>query len=168
MQATKSSQVRSNLADIFPPEAVALGVEQRTMAGVIRELVHRLVENQRIAPADEQSLVDMVLAREKLGSTALGHGFAFPHCRASVTETFVGAVAIDNEGIEFNSIDKGLAHVVFLLVGPLKNRETHFEVLGRIVGIGRQKPMLLQLRGSRSPEDVCEWLKEWDADNNGA
>jgi mannitol/fructose-specific phosphotransferase system IIA component (Ntr-type) len=165
MQAAKSPQVKANLADIFPPESVIMGLEKRTIADVVGELVHRLVENQCIAAADEQSLAEMVLAREKLGSTALGNAMAFPHCRASVTETFVGAVAIDDAGIEFNSLDKGLVHVVFLLVGPLTNRETHFELLGRIAGIGRQKPMLLQLRGSSSPEEVCQLLKEWDAGN---
>jgi mannitol/fructose-specific phosphotransferase system IIA component (Ntr-type) len=158
--------VQVNLADIFLPQAVIIGLENRTKTGVVGELVHRLVENRCIARADEQPLVEMILAREKLGSTALGNGIAFPHSRASVTETFVGAVAIDDEGVEFNALDKGLVHVVFLLVGPLKDREIHFELLGRIAGIGRQKPMLLQLRGSSSPDEVRALLKEWDAANN--
>jgi len=167
MRATKSPHVTANLADVFPPEAVIVGLEKRTKDGIVGEMVQRLVENQCIAPADAHSLVEMVLAREQLGSTALGNGIAFPHCRASVTDTFVGAIAIDEEGIEFNSLDKGLVHIVFLLVGPLTDRETHFELLGRIAGIGRQKPMLLQLRGSSSPEEVSDLLKEWDADNGG-
>jgi mannitol/fructose-specific phosphotransferase system IIA component (Ntr-type) len=165
MQETIAPPMPIRLADVFPADAAILRLANRTKEGVVGELVHRLVEIGRVAPDVEQSLTEMVLARERLGSTAIGNGIAFPHCRSSVTETFVGAVAIDREGVSFNALDKGLVHMIFLLVGPLTNREEHFHVLGQISSIGRHQAMRWQLCGCRSGEEVHDLLREWDADS---
>jgi mannitol/fructose-specific phosphotransferase system IIA component (Ntr-type) len=154
-----------HLADIFPAEAVVIDLQHRAKAGVVAELVRRLVETERIPPEAERSLIETILAREKMGSTALGNGIAFPHCRSSVTETFVGAVGIDPEGVSFDAVDKGLVQIIFLLIGPLTNREQHFDILGRISSIGRNRAVRLQLAGCRSAERVNRVLREWDGDN---
>ena len=94
MLASTSPPLMTDLADIFPAEAILIGLQHRAKAGVISELVQRLVETGRIAPEAEQSLIDTIVAREKMGSTALGNGVAFPHCRSSATESFVGAIGV--------------------------------------------------------------------------
>ena len=165
MLASAPTTISIYLADVFPAEAVLIGLHNRTKAGVIAELVHRLVEIERIAPEAERSLIETILAREKMGSTALGNGVAFPHCRSSITETFVGAVGIDSDGVSFDAVDKGPVQVVFLLVGPLTNREQHFDLLGRISSIGCHKAVRLQLAGCRSADRVNRVLREWDRDS---
>jgi len=107
----------------------------------------------------------MILAREKAGSTALGNGIAFPHCRCDSTDKFVGAVAIESRGIHFDAVDKSLVHVVFVVVGPLSNREEYFDVLGRINSIGNYKAIRLLLSTSSSTEGVSRILRKFDAEN---
>jgi mannitol/fructose-specific phosphotransferase system IIA component (Ntr-type) len=108
----------------------------------------------------------MIMAREAVGSTALGNGIAFPHCRCDLTESFVGTVAIDFRGIHFDSVDKSRVHVVFLLVGPLSNREQYFDILGRINSIGHHKAMRLQLSGCGSADAVNRLLRKLDHEND--
>ena len=88
MQVTSSEKTSIGLAEIFSPEAIVVGLEQRTKQGVIQELVHHLVGLGYLGECDEQAVVQSILAREKLGSTALYSGIAFPHCRTSLTEKF--------------------------------------------------------------------------------
>jgi nitrogen PTS system EIIA component len=152
---------RIRLADIFPREAIHLGLENRTKRGVVRELVHHLIDTGRGTKAGEATLVKAVLAREALGTTALGNGIAFPHCRCELAERVVGTLAIDERGVDFESLDGAPVHAVFLLVVPLRAREEHYEVLGKITAIGRDKGLRLQLRGCRTVHAVHDFLSDF-------
>lgn len=163
MCSSHATSTSLRLADVFVPELVSIGVHARGRDDVIGELVHRLVSTGRIDSSDEPSLVQMVLAREQMGATALGNGIAFPHCRSNLTETFVGAVAIEPAGMDFQALDRQPVYVVFLLIGPLDRREQHFDLLGRIVAIGKDKRVRLQLRGCGTPDEVIRVLEEVDS-----
>jgi mannitol/fructose-specific phosphotransferase system IIA component (Ntr-type) len=162
MQPTSSARTSIGLAEIFPPEAIVLGLEQRTKQGLIEELVQHLVKLGRLGEGDEKAVVQGILAREKLGSTALYNGIAFPHCRTSVTAKFQGVLGMDERGIPFDAVDGEPVHDVFLVLAPLEGREQHYEILGRITAIGRSKSRRLQLRGCQSAEAVHQFLQELD------
>jgi mannitol/fructose-specific phosphotransferase system IIA component (Ntr-type) len=162
MQAVRSVSARIGLAEVFPPEAIVIGLVQRTKRGVVEELVHHLGELGHLGSGDATAVVESILAREKLGSTALGNGIAFPHCRSSLTERFVGVLGVDPHGIPFDAVDGEPVHSIFLLLAPLEGRESYYEVLGRITAIGRDKGRRVQLRGRRTPEAVHDFLQELD------
>ena len=67
MQATCSVSTPIVLAEIFPPDAIVIGLVQRTKQGVIEELVHHLVELGNLVEGEEKAVVESVLAREKMG-----------------------------------------------------------------------------------------------------
>lgn len=162
MQATNVMRTSIGLAEIFAPEAIVVGLEQRTKQGAVEELVHRLVERGRLGAAEEKAVVQSILAREKLGSTALGNGIAYPHCRTSVTEKFIGVLGLEPRGVPFDAVDGGPVQSIFLLLAPLDKREQHYEVLGRITAIGRDKSQRIQLRGCHTAEAVHHFLQELD------
>lgn len=162
MQATRSISAPIGLAEIFPPKAIVIGLEQRTKRGVVEELVHRLVELGSLEKGQEKAVVESVLAREKMGSTALGSGIAFPHCRTSLTEKFIGVLGLDSRGVPFDAVDGEPVQSIFLLLAPLDARDKHYEVLGRITAIGKDKSRRMQLRGCRNPEAVNDFLQELD------
>lgn len=162
MQATSVTHVSLGLADIFPTEAIVVGLKNHTKQGAVTELVHHLVELGRVTEDDEPGVVESVLAREKLGSTALYDGVAFPHCRSTVTEQFVGVLAIEPDGIPFDAVRGGLVQSVFLFVAPLERREELYAVLGRITAIGRDKSRRAQLRGCRTAGAAHRFLQELD------
>jgi mannitol/fructose-specific phosphotransferase system IIA component (Ntr-type) len=156
---------RINLIDIFLPENVIIGLGKIGKVDLISQMVRRLVETGRIAPQAESAITKTILAREKTGTTALGNGIAFPHCRSNLADTFTGAVAVDCRGVSFDAVDKSLVNVVFLLVGPLSDREQYFDILGRINSIGSHKAMRIQLSGSGSADGVIRLLRKLDAEN---
>ena len=156
---------RLNLADIFLPENVIIGLAQKPKLEVIKDLIGRLVENRKIPQESELAIGQLVLGREKIGSTALGNGIAFPHCRSDVINDFVGAVAVDSRGVDFDALDKSLVQVVFLLIGPFSNREHYFDLLGRINSIGSHKAIRLLLASCKSPDAVTRLLRKLDAEN---
>jgi mannitol/fructose-specific phosphotransferase system IIA component (Ntr-type) len=150
------------LTDVFANDLVVIGLNERSKRGVVAELVRRAVESGRIDPSNEEPLVQMIIAREALGSTDLGNGIAMPHCRTNVTKTFIGVVAIDRGGVEFGAIDRRTVQIVFLLLGPLDRREQHFDILGRISALSRDKTIRTQLCGCRLSTEVSEILDEID------
>jgi PTS system nitrogen regulatory IIA component len=157
-----SSAASMSLSEIFLPETILCGLEARTKVGAIEEMVRRLVTLRRLGPELEPWVVQMLVAREGVGSTALWGGMAMPHNRVTCTDRYVGALAIDPRGIDFGGPSGDPTHVIFLLLAPMEGRERYFEVLGRIAAIGKQKSQFLQLRGCRTPEEAHLFLRELD------
>jgi mannitol/fructose-specific phosphotransferase system IIA component (Ntr-type) len=151
------------LAEVFSRDLIVLGLKQHTKHGAIAELVRRLIDAGRVEAASESALVRLIMAREEMGSTAMGNGIAMPHCRTTVVEQFVGVVGIDTKGIDFSALDRLPVHLVFLLLGPLEQREQHFDILGRISRLRQEKTIRTQLRGCRSTSDVLAILGELDS-----
>jgi len=163
MQTRKLAKSSIPLARVFPVEAILVGLESRTREGVVAELIHRLVALGHIATEEEQDLAAGIMAREKVGSTAIGNGIAMPHCRSRLAERFVGALGIEPRGIAFDSVDGAPVHVVFLVVAPPKGHEHYYDILGRITAIGRDKTHRLHLRACRTPELAHHFLQELDS-----
>lgn len=159
-----SATTRSvRLADIFQPERIVVGLKNCTKQGAVAELIHHLVALGHLAEGDENGVVESILAREKLGSTALYDGVALPHCRSTVTERFLGVLGIEPAGIPFDAVNGELVRCVFLLLAPLERREEFYEVLGRITAIGRDKSRRTQLQGCRTADAAHRFLQELDS-----
>jgi PTS system fructose-specific IIC component len=158
-----SVQVPVGLADIFPVEVILVGLQHTTKQEVLDELLGHLVALGRLDHKDKQAVLQGMLAREEQGSTALGNGIALPHCRTSVTERFLGVLGLSPCGVDFDAVDGELVHSIFLVLAPLAAREQHYEVLGRIAAIGRDKGHLYQLRGCRTADAVHQFLRDLDA-----
>jgi PTS system nitrogen regulatory IIA component len=162
MQTTGAARRSVGLAEIFPPEAIVVGLKNRTKPEVIAELVHHLVGLGHITESDQKTVIESILAREKLGSTALYDGIAFPHCRSTLTERFVGVLGLELNGIPFDSVGGRPVQGIFLFLAPLERREEFCEVLGRITAIGRDKSYLTQLRGCQTAEAAHRFLQALD------
>jgi mannitol/fructose-specific phosphotransferase system IIA component (Ntr-type) len=163
MTATNVAQRTIELARIFPPEAVVMGLDNTSKEAAITTLVRRLVTLAAIPAGEEQNLVQAIMTRETLGTTALGNGVAFPHIRTRLTDRLLGALLLHRGGIEFDSLDGSPVYGVFLLLAPESVTKEYFDVLGRITAIGKDKSLRLQLRGCRSAETVQRFFQLLDA-----
>jgi PTS system nitrogen regulatory IIA component len=152
----------AGLVEVFPPEAILFGLRGRTEHAVIAELVRHAVALRRIPAWAEEDVAGQVEERERLGSTALGNGIAFPHCRSAQTERFVGIAGFSPVGIPFRALDGEPVDTVFLLLAPPDHPKEFFDILGRMVAIGRDRSLRLLLRGCRTAEHVSSFLRELD------
>jgi PTS system nitrogen regulatory IIA component len=150
------------LTELFPPAAIRVGLDQQTKSAVIEALVQHAVALGRLRCQEERRIVDTILAREDLASTGLGHGLAMPHCQWETLDRFVGVLGLLQRGIPFDSLDGEPVDRVFLALTPPDAPEQSFEVLGRLVALGRNQSLRLLFRDCRTPEQVSAFLNEID------
>jgi len=150
------------LTELFPPEAIRVGLHEHTKSAVIEELVHHCVVLGYLRRQEEAPILEKILERENLGSTALGHGIALPHCRWRSLDRFVGVAGLMQQGIQFDAADGMPVDRVFLTLAPSDNHEQSFDILGRLVAIGRNTSLRVLLHGCQTVEDVSAFFDELD------
>jgi len=150
--------------DFVSREAIRTCVEVEDKEQVIRSMATALLESEKIAEDQHESIVEAILKREELGSTGIGRGVAVPHTKhPSVTE-LVGNVAVSEHGVDFDSLDGEKVHLLFLLVSPPDRPGDHLRALENISRQLRDESFCRFLKQSQSPADVWKLLEE--ADNN--
>ena len=162
MSTVRIARFSVKLAEIFPPEAILVGLEGRTKVKVIEKLVRHAVALDYVPQSAEEALVRFCREREEMGTTALGNGTAFPHCRSSFAARFVGVAGLLNSRIPFDAVDAEPVDSVFLVLAPAISGNDSSEILGRLVAIGRDKSLGVLLRGCRTAEHFSSFLQELD------
>ncbi len=114
-------------------DAIALGGVHHAVAAADRDAAIRAAAERLPLGADREMLVEIMLAREAAGSTAVGDGIAIPHVRAPVVQNGARpAVALCtlSHPVEFGARDKKPVHTIFLLVSPTVT--AHLQLLARL------------------------------------
>jgi PTS system nitrogen regulatory IIA component len=116
-------------------EALLLGgVHQGVPASDRDAAIRAAVERLPLGPGvDRETLVEIMLAREAAGSTAVGDGIAIPHVRAPIVQSGVQpAIALYTlaQPIDFGARDGKPVHTLFLLATPTVN--AHLGILARL------------------------------------
>jgi PTS system nitrogen regulatory IIA component len=115
-------------------------LEARDRAGVLREMSEKL--EARYAPGLDGTLLDKLLKREELGTTAIGKGVAVPHCRAKGLKSPALLLGLSPDGVSFEAVDGKPSHVFFLLVSPEDNPGAGLRLLAAIAGLTRRSRSL--------------------------
>jgi PTS system nitrogen regulatory IIA component len=89
---------------------------------------------------------DALTAREKLGSTGLGHGVAIPHGRLAKLAHPRVAILRLAQGVDFESIDHEPVDILIALAVPESSTGTHLQLLGQIASVLSQPDCRAQLR----------------------
>jgi PTS system nitrogen regulatory IIA component len=133
-------------------------LEARDRAGVLREMSAKL--EARYAPDLDQSLLDKLLKREELGTTAIGKGVAVPHCRAKGLKSPALLLGLSPDGVAFEAVDGKPSHVFFLLVSPEDNPGAGLRLLAAIAGlVRRSRSLSSRLLKAATATDVIVALK---------
>jgi PTS system nitrogen regulatory IIA component len=143
------------IADLLSPDRVVLGLAVRDKAGLLAELARRAGATLGIPPP---AVVAALQAREQLGSTGLGRGFALPHTRLSGLSGFFGLFARLGRPIPFQAIDEKPVDLVFLLLIPERAGNEHVGALAAISRALRDPAVLERLRRADSADAVWRSL----------
>ncbi len=106
----------------------------------------------------ESVLFDSFFQRERLGSTAVGRGFALPHCRAKEIEQIIGCFMRLKSPVDFDALDNQPIDLVFALVVPFETTELHLTVLANIAEKFRNGTYTQELRAAKSQEELFKLL----------
>lgn len=149
------------IMDFLSPDAITVDLKATDKKSAIVELVDILKTTRKLKSTDE--IIEVVLEREKLGSTGIGQGVAIPHGKTDVLQEQAGALGISRKGIEFNSLDGEPVHIVFLLAGPPEVAGQHLKALSRISRLFKDKFLRQAIRDAASVEEVIKIIQQEDS-----
>ena len=81
---------------------------------------------------DAEEIYNSLIAREKLGTTAIGHGIAIPHCRLSSCQEIVGSLISIQDPVDFEAFDDQGVNLMFVMLVPSEEVEEHLQALGML------------------------------------
>lgn len=105
---------------------------------------------------DENSLLESLSSRERLGSTGFGNGIAIPHCRHPDCTTPLGALIQLQTPIDFDALDAAPVDLLFVLLVPLNATDEHLELLRQIATIFDHSGVREDLRAANSDEELYQ------------
>jgi len=146
------------IRDILKDSAIIVGIKSDTKKAVLEEMV--AVLNRQGTVADKQKMLEVLLARESLGSTGIGQGIAIPHGKSSVVVELSAVCAISKTGVDFDALDDDKVYVIFLLVAPEDAASQHLKSLARVSALLKDKYFRKALVNAEKPEDVIKVLDQ--------
>lgn len=110
--------------------------------------------SERRAELDASELYNNLLAREKLGSTALGNGIAIPHCRLRGCESAVVTLMTLESPVDFDAVDGQPVDILFVLLVPEEATQEHLDVLAGLARLLGNAEYRESLRAAGSSEEL--------------
>ena len=153
------------LSDFISPDSVVSSLKAKTKKQLLQDLSARAA---RLTGLQERDIFDVLLQRERLGSTGLGHGIAIPHGKLAGLKRIVGIFARLAEPIEFDAVDGAPVDIVFLLLAPEGAGADHLKALARISRLLRDGSAVEKLRASKDAAALYAVLTEGEASSHAA
>jgi PTS system nitrogen regulatory IIA component len=152
------------IADILQPRAVVPSLRAANKKQALQEISRRAAE---ITGEPERAILDVLIERERLGTTGVGAGIAIPHGKLPSLKRLYGLFARLETPIDFESIDEQPVDLIFLLLAPGGAGADHLKALARVSRLLRDRTICEKLRGSDSAEALYALLTE-NATSNAA
>jgi PTS system nitrogen regulatory IIA component len=146
------------LYSLLEEDLVLPRLVSRDRDGILRELSAALEARHKAVFGG--GLLKMLQKREELGTTAIGHGVAIPHCRTNGLKSPALLLGLSKEGVPFEAVDGKLSHVFFLLVSPEDKPGTGLRLLAAIAALTRESRALAsKLLKAETAADVLKTLR---------
>jgi PTS system nitrogen regulatory IIA component len=147
--------------DLLVPEGVAADLKATSKKQALQDLAKRAAE---VSGLHERAIFDILMERERLGTTGVGNGIAIPHGKLPSLERLHGLFARLEQPIDFHAIDERPVDLIFVLLAPENAGADHLKALARISRLLRDKSICDKLRGTDSAEALFAILTESQED----
>ncbi len=149
-----------NLTELLKPDLCVVGIPGTEKEEALRNLISHVSRSNN--SLNEDAILNAVMEREALGTTALGRGVAFPHAKLDGFGSMVVAVASSAEGIRFGARDgKPVQLVVLLVTGPTAP-DSYLKTLGAFARISRDSDRMERLISAPSPEELYKVISSYE------
>ena len=109
---------------------------------------------------NKNKVLDALLAREKLGSTALGNGIAIPHSRMSELDNIYASILKLEEGIEYDANDGHPVNFLFSLIVPENANDEHLQLLGSLAELLDNEQLREAIQKSTNSSELFQLLTQ--------
>src|ERR1700760_2687475 len=134
------------ITDLVAPEAILPALKVNSKKQALQELSAKAAE---LTGQNERAVFEVLLQREKLGTTAVGYGVAIPHGKLPKLEKLFGLFARLERPIDFEAMDGQPVDIAFLLLAPEGAGADHLKALAQVARILREPGMLTHIRAAR-------------------
>lgn len=146
------------IVDLINKNSVKLDLNTKSKLDVVDELVDLVNDSGNLN--DKNEYKKAILAREKLGTTAIGEGVAIPHAKNKSVNKACLAAGVSKKGIDYEAFDDSLSHLFFMIAAPDGANDTHLEVLSRLSTILMDESFRNDLMNSPSVEEFLDLIDE--------
>ena len=150
----------NRLASILPASQVLVGVEATSKkrafeeAGLLFENLHGL---------SRALVTDSLFARERLGSTGLGHGVAIPHGRIKGLKSPMAAVLRLAAPIGFDAPDEQPVGLLIFLLVPEAATQKHLEILSEIAELLSDSGLREKIKTTDDAQVLHDAIANWQS-----
>ncbi len=137
------------LSDLVAPNAIMPALRVNGKKQTLQEVAARAAQ---LTGQNERTIFEILVQREKLGSTGVGNGIAIPHGKLAKLDKLFGLFARLERPIDFEALDGQPVDLVFLLLAPEGAGADHLRALARVARLLRDPEVARKLRESRDSE----------------
>ena len=148
------------LIDILTQDCIVPDLKGRVKREVLEEMVAELTF--KFAGLNKERLLEVILERERLGSTGIGYGVAIPHARLKGLNSIIILFGRSLSGVEFQALDERPAHLFFLIVAPEDSTTAHIKILARISHLLQDAVLRNRLMMASTQEEIFSIIAEED------
>ena len=150
------------IIDFLSKKAVVTDLKSNKKEDILRELVDALVAAEEIEKRHRNKLIEALMARETLGSTAIGQGVGIPHAKSDCVKRLVATFGLSRKGVNFDSLDGEPVYIFFLLLAPADSAGPHLKALARVSRLLKDKYFRDSLRQCQDEKSVVRIITQED------
>ncbi|MBF0247922.1 MAG: PTS IIA-like nitrogen regulatory protein PtsN [Alphaproteobacteria bacterium] len=148
------------ISDLITVEGVEANLRVTSKKQALQELSKRAA---KVTGQHERAIFDVLMERERLGTTGVGNGIAIPHGKLGALDRLYGLFARLDQPVDFQAIDEQPVDLMFLLLAPETAGADHLKALARVSRLLRDRSVCEKLRGADDPEALFVLLTESSA-----
>lgn len=156
--ASPENRVTNSITKYLKEKCISTNLKGTTKDEIIEELTGLLIQSGNVI--NRQNVINSIKDREKIMSTGLEKGIAFPHAKTDAVSDVSVAIGIKKEGVDFNALDGNPSNIFVLIVSPFSNSGPHMRVMSSFSGALLHLDVKQKLLEAKSPKEIIEILKE--------
>ena len=140
-----------NMFDIIRESEFLFVKDYKSKKKIFFEMINKAYLSHKI---DQNQLLNSLIKREKIGSTAVGNGIAIPHITVNKLNNPKFIISVLSKGISFDSVDNINVDIIFLLLLPESTRKENLQILASVSRLLRNTELTNKLRGCKNQESA--------------
>jgi PTS system nitrogen regulatory IIA component len=150
-----------HLTDIISPDRVVSNVQAKSKKRAFETISDVIASNAEVSMG-ANDIFDSLIARERLGTTAIGHGIAIPHGRIKESSKTIGAFVQLKDGIDCDAQDNEAVNLIFAVLVPENTNEEHLQLLARLAQMFKNTELREKLLAAQDNKTLYDLLVQWD------
>jgi PTS system nitrogen regulatory IIA component len=146
-----------DIADLITPRGIVAQLRAANKKHALQELARRATA---MTGLHERAIYDVLLERERLGSTGIGMGIGIPHGKLPGLTRLYGIFARLERPIPFEAIDDQPVDLIFLLLAPESAGADHLKALALVSRLLRDRAVCEKLRGTDNADALFALLTD--------